>query len=281
MSAKEMVLLANPFVIGLTMAILARVYEHLARREFNMRWLAEQRRMEVENYAEQLEVVNRDLEHFAGIASHELQQPLVTVNWWLGLVSSQLKDRDLLVGSAADYLANAEATVSHMNGLIARLLTYSELNAGELVKESVDLNAVFTQGVSDLDALVNRSGATATADPLPTVDADRYLLGEVLQNLIENAIKYAHPDRKPTVHVSAEENPLGWKITVSDNGMGIDPAHVDTIFAPHSRLHTAGNERGAGLGLATCRKIMHLHGGAIGVEPGQTGSTFWFTIPKQ
>lgn len=280
-TGEQIALLTNPIILSIAMVIIMRVHEHLSRREFDMRWLANQQKTELEAYAEQLKVVNRDLEHFAGITSHELQQPLVTVNWWLGLASSHLKDRALLSGLLEDYLTNAEATVSHMNGLIARLLTYSGLNEDELLRESTDLNTVFSHVVGDLEALITTSGAAVTADRLPVIEADRYLLGEVLQNLVENAIKYAHPERPPTVHVSAEESAHGWRITVKDNGRGIDPAGVDTIFAPQGRLRAADSERGAGLGLATCRKIVHLHGGTIGVVPSESGCSFWFTLPKQ
>jgi signal transduction histidine kinase len=279
-SIREIALVGNAALIGITLVILGWVHEHLAQSEFSMRWLAEQQRVELKEHAEQLQAVNRDLEHFAGVTSHELQQPLVTVNWWLGLACAQLSERDQLVGQVETYLRNAESTVSNMNGLIARLLAYSGLDEDELLRESVDLNTVFTQVVDDLGALIAESDAAVTADRLPQVEADRYLLGEVLQNLVENAIKYAHPDRRPEVHVSAAERPHGWRVMVKDNGPGIDPERIDTIFAPRTRLRAGDSVRGTGLGLATCRKIVNLHRGTIGAMPGHPGSIFWFTLPK-
>jgi len=277
---QKMALLANPVFIGFTMVLFGLVHERLLRREFGARWLADEQRVQLKDHDAQLAAVNKDLEHFAGVTSHELQQPLVTVNWWLGLACSQLGERGQLAGQVEKYLRNAESTVSNMNGLIARLLAYSELSEDELLRETVDLNTVFTRVVGDLGALIAGSEAAVTADKLPQVEADRYLLGEIFQNLVENAIKYAHPDRLPEVHVSAEERPHGWRVMVRDNGQGIDPVRVDTIFAPRARLRAGDSVQGTGLGLATCRKIVNLHGGTIGAVPSDSGSTFWFTLPR-
>ncbi len=278
-SAKEIALLANAIVIGAAMAILALVHEHLARREFKMRWLAEQRRTQVEDYAEQLEVVNRDLEHFAGIASHELQQPLVTVKWWLYLVKKGLRQQGCYSGMIEEHMSNASITVSNMSRLIARLLSYTAMDKDDLHVEDLELSEIVHDVMTSLEALLTETQADIRVDELPRVRGDRYLLGQLFQNLIENAVKYAEPSRGLEICVSAEAEDHYCRIEVSDNGRGIAPDASRDIFAPRIRLRTEEKTRGTGLGLATCRKIVNLHGGTIGVVPNQGGSTFWFTLP--
>lgn len=279
-SAKEMALLGNAAAIGVGITVFALVHEHLARAEFNMRWLAEQRRTQVEDYAEQLEVVNRDLEHFAGVASHELQQPLVTVNWWLHLVESGLKEQGCFSGAIKERMSNAEATISHMNKLIDRLLSYTSLDGDSVCMEDVDLSEIVGEVKTPLGALLAESNAVIKVDQLPQVRGDRYLLGQLFQNLFENAVKYADPGRVPEIHVSAEAQDHQYRIAVRDNGRGIDPGGTRDIFAPRVRLDEDEKTEGTGLGLATCRKIVQLHGGTIGVTHNDCGSTFWFALPR-
>jgi light-regulated signal transduction histidine kinase (bacteriophytochrome) len=215
------------------------------------------------------------------VATHDLQQPLVTVNWSLKRAASYLRDCGLFSGNIKESILHAEATVSRMTGLVARLLTYTSLQADGLRVEDVDIGALVEYVIMDLAALTEKTGAVITAEELPTVRADRYLIGEVLQNLIENGIKYAHPDRAPEVHVSVVHEPTAYRICVSDNGCGVDMSHAGEIFAPRVRVSSAEDISGAGLGLATCRKIVNLHGGTIGVTPRDGGgSTFWFALPR-
>jgi signal transduction histidine kinase len=280
-SAKEIALLCNTVAIGVTTSLFALVHDHLARREFNMRWLAEQRRTQVEAYAEELEEVNRDLEHFIGVASHELQQPLVTVNWWLDLIKSRLKGKECYSGVIEERMTNATTTVSNMSGLISRLLSYTSLGSDDLLMEDLDLSEIVTETRTALDALLTESHANVVVEELPRVRGDRYLVGQLFRNLLENAVKHAAPDRTPEIRVAARVEGHQCRITVSDNGRGIDPDSSRDIFAPGIRLRTDGQECGTGLGLAICRKTVQLHGGTIGVSPNDQGTTFCFTLPLQ
>lgn len=143
----------------------------------------------------------------------------------------------------------------------------------------MDLNQLLRWVLENLHGLIGESGASVTTDALPVISADEGQLGQVLQNLLGNAIKYRRPGVPPIVRITAEKNESEWTIRVSDNGIGIDKEYQEAIFAPFKRLH-AGNVRGSGIGLAVCRRVVEAHGGRIWVEstPGE-GSTFSFTLP--
>jgi signal transduction histidine kinase len=225
----------------------------------------------------QLKRSNAELERFAYVASHDLQQPLRTVRSFVTLLQRKYGDR--LDDQARQYIGFAVDGASRMSQLIDDLLAYSRTASLEGDAEPVDLGVACDEAVANLHTLIAETGAEVRRDELPRVLATHLHATQVLQNLIGNALTY-RGEEPPVITVSAGREGDLWRITVRDNGIGIDPRHHDRIFVVFQRLHTATEYPGTGMGLSICKKIVESHGGQIGVEsePGR-GSAFSFTLP--
>jgi signal transduction histidine kinase len=220
---------------------------------------------------------NADLEQFAYVASHDLQEPLRNVASCMQLLEKKHKDK---LGPDADKLMHyAVDSVVRMKSLILDLLAYSRISTRGKPAHVTDCEAVLEQTLSNLRSAAQESGAVISHDPLPTVSADSTQLIQVFQNLIGNALKFRSP-RPPLVHISAVRTGDEWVFSVKDNGIGIESRHLDRIFVIFQRLHKRSVYDGTGMGLATVKKILERHRGRIWVEsePGK-GTTFYFTIP--
>ena len=220
---------------------------------------------------------NKDLEQFAYVASHDLQEPLRMVSSYTQLLARRYQGQ--LDATANEFIAYAVDGANRMQKLINDLLTYSRVGTRAKAFQPTDCTAVLDQALANLKAAIETSGAVATHGPLPTVWHDNLLLVQLFQNLIGNAIKF-HVEMPPRIHVSAEQKGGEWVFAVRDNGIGIDPQYAERIFTIFQRLHTREEYSGTGIGLAICKKIVERRGGRIWVEsqPG-SGSTFYFTIP--
>ncbi|ACM22118.1 sensor histidine kinase [Geotalea daltonii FRC-32] len=267
---------AKERVEGLNDRLSAEV-EAKHRAEADLRAHHDQLERAVTERTADLTTLNKELEQFAYVASHDLQEPLRMVISYLQLLKQkyhgQLDEKaDMYIGFAVD-------GGIRMQRLIEGLLSYSRLSRGAEFTR-VDINGIFAAAVANLAGVIEESGAEVTRAHLPTVIGDELQLQQLLQNLISNGLKYRKPERRPTVHVSAERQGEEWLFSVRDNGIGIDPNHFDKIFQIFQRLHTSEEYPGTGIGLALCQKIIERHGGAIWVEStfGE-GSTFSFTIP--
>lgn len=181
---------------------------------------------------------------------------------------------------ATGYISRAVAGTKRMQALILSLLDYARVGSRGEMFTLVDVGAVVEGVVSDLSAQIAETEAEIACDGLPRLIADEGQLGQLLQNLIGNALKF-RGEEAPRVRVSAEEQDHAWAFAVSDNGIGFEPEYGEQIFEIFQRLHSRGSYDGTGIGLAICRKIVQRHGGRIWVEsrPGE-GSTFHFTIPR-
>jgi PAS domain S-box-containing protein len=256
---------------------------------------AEQR---LAQYAQELERSNRELEQFAYVASHDLQEPLRMVSSFTQLLARRYRGK--LDADADEFIAFAVDGANRMQRLINDLLLYSRVGTRGKPFEPTDCHAVLGQVRANLSAAIAESGALVTNDELPTVVADESQLVQLLQNLIGNAIKFRKPDEPPRVHVSATltsspsppmagggEGGRGvgsqghfWLFSVRDNGIGIDSKYYERIFVIFQQLHGKEKYPGTGIGLSICKRIVERHGGRIWVESALgEGSTFYFTLP--
>ncbi len=229
-------------------------------------------------HAESLSQANAELQQFAYVASHDLQEPLRTVASFVQMLARRYDQK--LDAEGKEYIAFAVEGVKRMSDLVHDLLLYSRVvsSPGKTVRET-DMNGVLAWAMASLKTQIEGSHAVITHNPLPTVLADFMQMSQVMENLLGNAIKFRSA-KPPRIHVSSSESDEHWQISVRDNGIGIEPAYFERIFGAFKRLH--GREYpGSGIGLAICRSLIQRHNGRIWVEsePGK-GSTFHFTIPK-
>jgi PAS domain S-box-containing protein len=220
---------------------------------------------------------NAELQQFAYVASHDLQEPLRAVASFTKLLSERYGGR--LDADADDFIGFAVEGAKRAQRLINDLLAYSRVGTRGGAFAATDCEAVFQDALADLAAAIEETGGIVTHERLPVVDGDETQLGQVFLNLIGNALKF-HGAAPPRVHVSAQQTSGEWQFSVRDNGIGISPEYGETIFEVFQRLHTTAEYPGTGIGLAIARKIIDRHGGRIWVEsePGK-GATFYFTIP--
>jgi PAS domain S-box-containing protein len=230
-------------------------------------------------HAEKLARSNEELERFAYVASHDLQEPLRMVASFTELLGKRYSGQ--LDETADRYIHFAVDGAKRMQQLIADLLAYSRVNSKELDVQQVDCGEVVQTAMRNLEAATTESGASIRCDTLPWLPADQMQLTQLFQNLLGNAIKFRRTGEPPRVHVSAVDCGAEYVFSVGDNGIGIEPGQVDRIFQVFQRLHTRAEFPGTGIGLAICKKVVERHGGKIWVEstPG-IGSTFRFSLPK-
>jgi PAS domain S-box-containing protein len=229
------------------------------------------------NTAQELGRSNLDLEQFAYVASHDLQEPLRAVSGCVQVLQKRYQHQ--LDERADELIAHAVDGVTRMQTLIDDLLSYSRVGTRGGAFESVDCNRLVEQALVSLDAAIRESNAHIVVDDLPILNADGLQLTQLFQNLIGNAIKFRR-DEAPHITIAAHREAGAWRFTVADNGIGMQPEYFDRIFIIFQRLHTRTEYPGTGLGLAISKKVVERHGGRIAVtsEPGR-GSTFTFTIP--
>jgi PAS domain S-box-containing protein len=233
---------------------------------------------------------NAELEQFAHIASHDLQEPLRKVQTF----SDRLRSRctPLLGQQELEYLDRMHKATNRMQTLIRDLLAFSRVGTKKNPFQPLPLNEVVTEVLNDLETLIARVGATVECTPLPTIDGDPTQIRQLFQNLIGNALKFHKVDTPPHVHVFAQatkptddippSNSPHWHIGVRDNGIGFEQQYADRIFGVFQRLHGRDEYEGTGIGLSICKKVVERHGGTISVTsiPGE-GTTFWISLPLE
>lgn len=251
------------------------------RYEITERKLAEE---QLKIYAKKLEVSNKELQDFASVAAHDLQEPLRKIQAFSERLTTKAKN--LLDPETFDYVDRIQSSAKRMQTLINDLLTYSRVTTKTQPFTKLNLNEVISHVVSDLEIRIEQTQGKVTTAHLPEITGDPTQIYQLFQNMIGNALKFRKPDVAPVVHIEGqllENSVLGGKafqITVTDNGIGFDEKYLDRIFTIFQRLHGRHEYEGTGIGLAVCRKIVDRHGGIISAtsEPGK-GARFIVTLP--
>ncbi|MDY6833613.1 MAG: PAS domain S-box protein [Chloroflexota bacterium] len=232
---------------------------------------------ELRKRTEALERSNEELEQFAYVASHDLQEPLRMIGSYVQLLAKRYQGK--LDADADDFIGYAVDGANRMQRMITDLLAYSRVGTRGEPFQSADCETVLYQTLTNLQIAIEESGAVVTHDPLPIVMADSIQLGQLFQNLISNAIKFRSGET-PYIHVSAVSDNDEWVFSVRDNGIGIELDYAKRIFVIFQRLHGKSEYGGTGIGLAICKRIVERHGGQIWVESDVgKGSVFYFSIP--
>jgi light-regulated signal transduction histidine kinase (bacteriophytochrome) len=225
-----------------------------------------------------LERSNEELQRFATVASHDLREPLRVVSGFADLLARRYGDQ--LGTDGKRFVEAITGGVKRMDEMISDLLAYARAGRADQPLEPVDANEVVADVLAALERAIEDAHAEVEVETLPMVNGNAAALRQLFQNLIANAIKFVD-DGAPRVRIWAAEVPDGWRFTVRDNGIGIDPDHAERIFGMFTRLHGSEGYPGTGVGLAVCQRIVDVHGGRIWVEPAPGGgSQFMFTIAR-
>ena len=253
------------------LAELGKHFNHMAnalKKSFN----------EQENQIEEIKSVNKELEQFVYVASHDLQEPLRTMSSYVGLIRELYIDK--LDDNASKYMSHVEDASLRMKTLIKDLLDYSKIGKEKTVT-TVDLNQIVKDILTDHELIIKDSNATVDYDVLPTVNGLEVELKQLFQNLINNGLKFRKEGTDPHVQIQVEDQGEYWQFSVKDNGIGMDKKFHERVFIIFQRLHNRNDYQGTGIGLSICKKIVDMHKGEIWIESEvNQGSTFYFTIFK-
>ncbi|WP_405591042.1 ATP-binding protein [Streptomyces sp. NBC_01190] len=257
---------------------LAGDVEEMRRRLAEQLAMADAARDRLDQQAAELLRSNAELEQFAYVASHDLQEPLRKVASFCQLLERRYDEQ--LDERGRTYIAYAVDGANRMQVLINELLTFSRVGRVQAELTEVDLEQVFAGATDSLSVAVDESGARITHDRLPTVRGDAGQLGILFRNLLSNAVKFRSPDRTPEIRVGVVRDGGLWRLTVTDNGIGIDAEFAEKVFVLFQRLHTRDAYPGTGIGLALCKKIVEFHGGTIALDTAyDRGTRVVFTLP--
>ncbi|WP_327308541.1 CHASE3 domain-containing protein [Streptomyces sp. NBC_01298] len=259
---------------------LSAEIDFMRRRLVRELAFTEESRQRLDAQAVDLQRSNAELEQFAYVASHDLQEPLRKVSSFTQLLQRRYGGQ--LDAKADQYIEYAVDGANRMQTLINDLLDFSRVGRVHHDHQDVDLDKVLARTLSSLEVSIEESGATITSDSLPTIAANPTQMGMLWQNLIGNAVKFRRPGHAPEIHVTAAREDDLWRFTVTDNGIGIAPEYAEKVFVIFQRLHTKDVYSGSGIGLAMCKKIVEFQGGTIAVDPEHhDGTRVTFTLAPQ
>ncbi len=262
--------------IAVTAGLSVWLVSHFITRELSRAQIAEEAR---EKLLKELVESNTELERFAYVASHDMQEPVRMVNMYSQLVAEDYGSK--LDEKGRRHLRTIAAQATRMQMMVQDLLRYSRVRHDQGEAVTIDLNEQMKHIRANFAQLLADSGARIDAEGLPEVSGNAIQIQRLFENLISNGIKYQPPGQLPVITITASDAGDRWRIAVQDNGIGIDPDYAGDIFEPFRRLHTWDEYQGTGLGLTICRKIVQRHGGTIGIEPSDgPGARFVFTLPK-
>lgn len=252
--------------------------EDITKRKVNEEQLKELN-LQINKRVEELAISNAELEQFAYIASHDLQEPLRMITRFLSEIERKYSDK--LDDKGIEYIHYAVDGAHRMRNLILDLLEYSRVGKFDQQIEAIDLNTLIEEVITFNETFIKESNAVIKWDILPTISNRKTPLQMVFQNLIGNALKYHNPEVAPEITIVHKDLGSQWLFSIKDNGIGIDPLFKDKIFIIFQRLHAKNEYSGTGIGLAICKKIIETQGGKIWLESEEgQGSTFYFTVSK-
>jgi len=264
-------------IVGQEMRRRSRAEQEVRQLNADLEKRVAERTAELDERAKELARSNSELQQFAYVASHDLQEPLRMVASFTQLLAKRYKDK--LDDDAREFIDYAVDGATRMQTLISDLLTYARVGTQGKALAPTNCEELLDRVLQSIKFVIEETGAVISRDPLPVVMADPQQLGQLFQNLLTNAIKFRGKE-PPSIKISVEKTGRDWKISVRDNGIGIAQEHADRIFVIFQRLHTKTEYPGTGIGLAICKKIIERHRGRIWFEPTPGGgSTFCFTIP--
>jgi signal transduction histidine kinase len=264
---------------------LARSFDKMASALQQREQERQQAESAMREYATELERSNRELQDFANIASHDMQEPLRKILTFSELLRQRYDGT--IDEQGQDYLLRMEHSAERLHDLINELLVYSRITTRAQPFEQVSLDEITKRVLNDLDLQIEETGASIQVTALPSLEADPTQMYQLIQNLVGNALKFRQADSQPVINIDASQKSTGLReangivmLSVSDNGIGFDEKYLDRIFQPFQRLHGSEKYEGTGMGLAICRKITERHGGSITARsrPGE-GSTFVVELP--
>jgi signal transduction histidine kinase len=272
----------DPWVLRAKVAVFVDLYEKNAllksQKELLAIRLEERERVEraLEEKAQELERSNADLQQFAYVASHDLQEPLRVMNGYLGILKDQLGSNE----EALALVTRVENATGRMDNLIQDLLDFARVDTQREPFRDANCNEVVEYALGNLEVAVNESHAKVLYADLPTVKGDQGQLVQLFQNLIANAIKF-RGDEPPVVEITAEDQGDQWMFAIKDNGIGMEQANVERIFTIFERLNPMDRYPGSGIGLSVCKKIIERHGGSVWADSEKgAGTTIFFTLKK-
>ena len=258
-----------------------KVYEETLKDNFELKQIQvqlQENQLQLENSIGELNRSNQELEQFAFIASHDLQEPVRKLLFYSD--SLQKKYADLIDETAKTYLKNMQASAVRMRTLILDLLSFSQVNKAQVQFAPTDLNEILAVAQQDLSMLIQEKNAIIKVDTLPVILGDSRMMRQLFENLINNSVKFSRIDVPPEIVISSITKETMYEISIVDNGIGFDEKYLEQMFHLFQRLHNKEEYSGTGLGLAICRKITELHGGKISAKSTEgAGSTFLITIP--
>lgn len=275
----------STFAFDITEQVMARkevekLNQELFESEANYRLLSESLELKIQERTKELKRSNKELQNFAHIASHDLQEPLRTVSSYSELLARRYSDK--LDNSGIEYIKLIVEATKRMKLLIEDVLTHSKIQKNLNDEQNSDINKVIEVVKSNLKATIEKNNVILNYDKLPNIMANNTYMLQLFQNLIANAIKYRKKDIAPIINIKVNSDDNYWIFSISDNGIGIEEKYFDKIFDIFQRLHTREEYQGTGIGLASCKKIIELYGGKIWIESKlNVGSTFFFTLPKK
>ncbi len=231
---------------------------------------------EIQKKAEELKRSNEELEQFAYVASHDLQEPIRKIVGFSQIFAARFEGQiDEKSKEHLDYVVDG---AKRMQALIQDLLLYSRIGRNELTLEVLDFNGVVKEAIGNLELVIKETKAEVIYSQLPSLLAHKSFIVQIFQNLISNSLKY-RSEKNPRVEISAQQKNNLWEFTIADNGIGIDFQFADKLFVIFQRLHAKGKYPGTGIGLAVCKRMVERHNGKIWIEPHRSGAVFKFTLP--